>query len=339
MEVTELDLDEWDAALPDTGFEVFHLAAALDVLRSHTDAELRLFGAFNGHQPVALLPVFVRQSPVGRVVTSPPPSMSVPYSGPILLPNSPKQGKRERINREFTAGILDQLDVAGRGTLFRMVCSPHYGDPRPYGWSDLSLRPRFTYVVDVDSVPLDSIRDAFSRSLRREIRDAEDLGVTVHVDGLDAARKVYEDTSARYAEQDESFPLSWPYVRDLLEALDDRVRVYTARAPDGEYLNGVTVLYSNDKAYFWQGGTLATYENVSVNGLLHWRIISDIADDPPFDPVGTFDLVGANTPRFCEYKAKFNADLVPYYVAESSGPMMDAAKRVYHLIKGGGKIR
>jgi hypothetical protein len=128
--------------------------------------------------------------------------------------------------------------------------------------------------------------------------------------------------------------LRWPYVRDLWRNLGDRAQTYVARDADGEYLSGITALYSNDMAYFWQGGARAVYEGTSVNSLVHWHIISDIVEDPPVESVTAYDLMGANTERLCRYKAKFGAELVPYYLVESSGTTMTAAKRAYQFVKG-----
>jgi hypothetical protein len=93
-------------------------------------------------------------------------------------------------------------------------------------------------------------------------------------------------------------------------------------------------LYSNDAAYFWQGGARGEYDGTSVNSLLHWRIIEDLVDDPPLDSISAYDLMGANTDRLCQYKSKFGASLVPYYTIESNGPQMELAKRAYRAITG-----
>lgn len=358
MNVETLELSEWEAALPTDGFEVFHRPEALDVLADHADGSLYLFGGFKGDQPIALLPVFVQERAVGSAVLSPPPSLGVPRLGPITMPTSPKRRKREKINLEFTREVLDHLDAdatvsdrleaagldnsvtdrlsrAGLDpslTIVRLECGPAYADPRPYGWEGYAITPRFTYVLEVGSSSPDELLKNASKSLRREIRDGKDLDVEVSVEGIEAARTVYEDTKARYDEQGEGFPLRWEYVQDLLSALEDRYRVYVARDPDGEYVTGITVLYSNDVAYFWQGGTRGIYEGTSVNSLLHWAIVEDIAEDPPVESVHAYDLMGANTENLCRYKAKFGADLVPYYVVESRGAGMDIAKKAYSFL-------
>jgi hypothetical protein len=88
------------------------------------------------------------------------------------------------------------------------------------------------------------------------------------------------------------------------------------------------VLYSDDRASFWQGGVKRDVDGVSLNSILHWRVIRDIAAGEPIPSVD------ANTERICTYKAKFGADLVPYYAVESSGRGMAVAKRAYQVLKG-----
>ncbi|MEA5389559.1 hypothetical protein VB773_22060 [Haloarculaceae archaeon H-GB2-1] len=206
MDVTQLTFDEWEEALPDREFEVFHTPEALRVLDDYAEGDLHLYGAFKGDQPVALFPLFVREAAVGRFVTSPPPSLSVPHLGPLVMPNSPKRRKHERINQTFAENVLDELDVETRGTLFRMVCPPEYTDPRPYDWNEFELTPRFTYVLDVGSSTPTEISDSFSSSLRREIRDADELDFDITVEGVDAARRVYQETTERFREQGSRSP-------------------------------------------------------------------------------------------------------------------------------------
>lgn len=332
MRIEELSLDDWSRALPDRGIEVFHTPSALSVLADHAPGELRLYGGFKGDQPVGLFPVVVQDRPVGRAVFSPPPGMGIPRLGPLVMPTSPKQRKRERVNRRFTEAVLDELDVDDSLTLFRSICTADYTDPRPYRWADMAVETNFTYLLDLDGRSPEEVKRSFSKSLRREIDDGAALDLEIHREGIGGARSVYDETKRRYEAQDRTFSLEWPYVRDLVTRLDDRSRVYVARTPEGRFLSGITVLYSNDAAYFWQGGTRTTYEDVEINSLLHWHLIRDIIEESPIDSVTGYDLMGANTERLCRYKSKFGAELVPYYVTESSGPAMDVAKRAYRMV-------
>lgn len=331
MEIRRLDLDEWDRRLPGSGFAVFHLPEVLGVLDDHTDAVMHLIGGFKGQEPVGMVPVFVSDSVVGRTVFSPPPSMGVPHLGPVLMPSSPKRRKIERVNRTFTREVVAELDLNSRFTLFRMVAGPMYTDPRPYHWTDHRVTPRFTYRLAVQEDP-DQLLGRFSSDLRREIRNLRDVDLEVSVERESGTRRVARDVITRYDEQDESAPITARYVCDLVEALGDRARTYVARDSGGNYQGGIIVLYSNDTAYYWQGGVSGTYDGISVNSLLHWRIIEDIGDGSPMESVVSYDLVGANTERLSIYKSKFNPDLVPYYLLESTGPAMTAAKTAYRVL-------
>ena len=335
MDITRLSLDEWGDALPSSGFEVFHTPSALSVIDDHAGGDLRLYAGTKGNQVVGLYPAFVKERAVGTTVLSPPPGLSIPRLGPLVMPASPKRRKREKVNASFTDLILDEVGVEDSLTLFRTTCPTAFSDPRPFVWSDLSLDTSFTYMLDVpDRDGTDDLLGSFSKSLRREIRDARGLDVTVTQSPTEGVDAVFESVRNRYDEQDRGFTLTAEYVDDLTTALaaEDRCRTYVARGPDGEYLSGIVVLYSNDAAYYWLGGSRETYEGTSVNGLVHWHVIRDIADGDPIPSVGSYDLMGANTERICRYKSKFGASLVPYYTLESEGRGMDAAKAAYRLV-------
>ncbi|WP_436926712.1 lipid II:glycine glycyltransferase FemX [Halosimplex amylolyticum] len=332
MNVERVTLSEWGDLLPQSGFEVFHSQEALEVLDEHTPGEMELYGGFKGDQPVGLAPVFRDRRSVGRALVSPPPSMGIPHMGPIVMTNSPKRRRQESVNRDFTENLLEALSADGSLALLRFICSPEYTDPRPYKWRDFDTQTRFTYRIPIEG-SADDVLAGFSSSLRREVTELPELSLEIENGDVDDARQIYDHLAERYSEQDEPFSLTWEYVRDIVTKLGNRSRVYIARDENEKFLSGIIVLYSNDSAYYWEGGSRATHENVSVNSLLHWQIIQDIATDPALDSVTEYDLVGANTERLCRYKAKFNPDLHPYYVVESSGKGMDVAKSAYQLIK------
>ena len=334
MQLERLSLSEWEDALPNRGFEPFHAPEALDVLDDHVGGDLVLLGAFKGDRPVALLPIFEQTKSVGRVLVSPPPGKSVSRLGPLLMPASPKRSKHEKLNREFADLVLEELDADESSTLLRMTGNTEFSDPRPYIWADYDVETLWTYRLDVGDRSPDSLLKDASKSLRREIGDARDLDVTVDREGIDGARAVFEETRKRYAEQGRTLPVSWPYVEDMVEAMleTDRARVYVARDDEDRFLTGITAMYSNDAAYFWQGGTRSIHEGVAINSLVHWTIVEDIAEDPPRESVDTYDLLGANTERLCKYKAKFGSELTPYYRVETGGVKMAAAKKAYELV-------
>jgi hypothetical protein len=245
------------------------------------------------------------------------------------MPASPKPRKRERLNQELVDALDEELDLGDPRTLCRLRCPPDYDDPRPFQWNGRTVTPTFTYRIGLDTT-VEELERGFSGSLRRDADTATDAGVVVESRPLADADLVYDDAAARYAAQEEPF-VDRAYVRETVDALADRCRVYVA-THERERVGGLVVLYSNDAAYFWLGGVKPEDGPNGVNAVLHRQVAADVIDgDAPVD-VDWYDLVGANTERLCAYKSKFAGDLVPYYTVESSGLPMTVAKRAYGLV-------
>ncbi|MFD1514292.1 GNAT family N-acetyltransferase [Halomarina rubra] len=332
MEVESISIDEWASERSSSEVSVFHRPETLRVIDRHVSGDIDIFAGYNGDRLVGVFPVNTRNNAVGSIVTSPPPGLGLPHQGPILLPASPKQRKREKLNQTFTAAVLERLSTESSFSLLRAICLPEHTDPRPFQWEGLDVETRFTYRLDVGDRTADEVKQGFSRSLRREIGAATEEPITVDTEGIDGARLIYEDCAERYAEQDRTYSLTWSFVRDLLVSLGDHTRVFVSRGPDDEYLGGIIVIYSDTTAYFWQGGVRHTFGDATTNSFLHWEIISDLLENPEYEHITQYDLFGANTARLCEYKSKFGGQLVPYYVVESAGPGMTVAKSAYGLV-------
>ena len=331
MRVEEVDLTEWERALPNRGISPFHTSAALEVLDDYASATLRPFVGYNGERAVALLPLFVRDEPFARFVLSPPPGFEIRGIGPVLMPASPKRSKREKLNNEFTNAIIDAVDARAWSTLLLISCEAEFRDPRPFEWAGFDVETRYTYQLDLESTTRDELLNSFSRSLRREITDDAASDITIRRAGLAGIDDVYEATKERYVQQGKGFDPSLAFVSDLIEALDGRASVYVAEDQDGRFCSGLVALYSNETAYFWMGGTRQSHVDVNVNSLLHWRVIEDIYEDPRLDSITAYDFLSANKSNIVRFKRKFDGQLVPFYRIESNGVPMALAKRAFRL--------
>jgi len=318
MEIQHLSLDEWAELLPSSGVGPFHQPEMLTLLDEYEEGDLQLLGGFRGQQPVGLFPVFVRKRYPLRFVISPPPGLAVPWLGPVLMPTSPKQRKREKLNEQFTEKALEAVDADDFRTLFGIVGSPKYGDPRPYLWSSKNVDPRFNHVLELADRDEEEVLKSFTSDLRKEIRKRDELDVAITTEGTAAAERVCGELKERHADQGLTYPTPRAFARELVDRLDDHTRVYVARGPDGEFLSGITLLYANGDAIFWQGGTKASYDGVSVNSLLHWEIITDILGDPELGSVDRYHLGNALNRRISRYKSKFNGEPVVNYEIKSN---------------------
>lgn len=327
MEIQRLSVDEWEELLPSSGVGPFHQPEMLTLMDEYEEGDLQLLGGFRGQQPVGLFPVFVRRQFGLKFVISPPPGLAVPWLGPVLMPTSPKQRKREKLNEQFTEQTLEEVDADDPRTLFGIVGSPEYGDPRPYLWNSQNVEPRFNHVLELANRDSEEVLKSFTSDLRKEIRKRDELDVSITTEGPAAAERICGELKERHAAQGLPYPTPRAFARELAARLEDNTRVYVARGPDGEFLSGVTLLYANGDAIFWQGGTKANYDGVSVNSLLHWEIITDILEDPEIEGIDRYHLGNALNQRISRYKSKFNGEPVVNYEIKSN--MMVLARKAH----------
>lgn len=324
----EDDLASWDDhvdASPQG--TVFHRLDWLGVIERHSGATLHPLVGYKGQEPVGVFPVFELSKGPVRTVFSPPPGQGVPNLGPALLNyRKLKQRKVEKLNRGFVDGCLDWIEREISPSYIRVLTPTDYHDPRPFHWREFDVTPRYTYEIDV-SAPPEEVLDRFASTPRRNIRK-QNGRCSVRRAEADGAEFVIQQVRDRYEAQGESFSIGPEYVRDLHRSLpDDLLRVYIGEV-DSEPASGIIAPVDDDTVYFWQGG-VRTDVDLPVNDCIHWEIISDAGERGREQ----YDLVGANTPRICKYKAKFNPELASYYELEKGTRLMDLVSDVYRRLR------
>jgi hypothetical protein len=324
---SEAELDDWDervAASPQG--TVFHTVAWLRVLERHSSTTLHPLVGYKGEEPIGLFPAFVLSKGPVNAVFSPPPRLGVPNLGPVLCNHRKlKQRKFESLNEGFIEGVLDWIDRELDPSYIRVETVPEYDDPRPFHRREFDVTPRYTYAVVTDDEA--AVLDRFSRSVRRGIRNHGERCRIRSGDHSDATA-IIEQVRGRYEEQGKSFDIGRDLVTDLLDTLpDDRLQVYVGEV-DGELASGIITPTDEDRVYFWQGGVKPAVDP-PINNLLHWHIIRDAIDRGRTE----YDLVGANSPSLCAYKAKFNPRLVPYHVLETGTRLTSLASDVYKRLR------
>lgn len=327
--VHEVTSAEWDEAVSRSPQgTVFHLSAALDVLAEHAGATLHRLAAFKGQELRGIVPLFELDRGPLTTVFSPPPKLGVPYLGPAMVNcEKLKRRKHERTNRALVEGTLDWLRNECAPSYIHLETTPAYTDLRPFTWNDFSVRPRYTYELDL-TAGADGVLASFHRDLRSNITRHEASDYDVFEGGDEAIEFVVEQVRERFAAQGESYALEPSYVTDLYRALGpDRFRPYVGSC-DGEWLGGVIVPSFDGQIRYWQGGGKPSTD-LPINDLIHWQVIRDAIDRG----MVAYDLTGANRPRIARYKAKFNPALVPYYEVEWGTRTMTALARLYRTFR------
>lgn len=325
----QADRSRWDELVTQSPQgSIFHHLDFLEVMADHADATLHLLVGYKTDEVRGIFPVF--ESTIGpiRIVTSPPPGLGVAYLGPALLNyRKMKRRKTDLSTKRFIEGALSYIEREIDPQYARITTSWRFADPRPFEWAGFAVSPQFSYRVPAGDT--DELLAHLTRSARRSITRNEDAPVTVERVDADGLGFVHETLADRFRTQGESFPLTIGYLRDVDAALPaDSVRTYIASLEDTPAM-GRIVLQADGCAAFWQGMASAQRTgSVPVGDLLAWHTMTDAIDHGASE----FDLIGANTPRLCRYKAKFNPELVEYYTCEWAatgiGPLVELYKRI-----------
>lgn len=259
---------------------------------------------------------------------SPPPDLRVPYLGPALCNfEGLKQRRTEKRHRRFVEAALDWVDEVVGPRYVHVRTAPSYLDPRPFLWNEFDATPRHTYRVDL-SLGTETLLERFSSDARRNVNGEAD-GVNIHTGGRDHVAAIFDQVRERFEEQGERFGVSTRFATDLYDrAADGGVRPYVCTV-DGAFVGGILALRDGTTVYGWQGG-VKTDADIPLNDLLDWHIMREAVDDER----SAYDLVGANTPRLCEYKSKFAPDVCTYYSLERAGLPAKAAAEAYRRFLG-----
>ena len=304
-------LESWDDHLESSPQATpFHQAAGLRLLENHSGSTLHPLVGYKGEQPIGILPVFEHQRGPFTMVDSPPKGCEVYYLGPAMFEvDQLKQRKFDRRNRQFINSALDWLDehIGPDQTHIRTV--DQYHDHRPFKDRGYDVSPYYTYVVDLTQ-DWDSLVMQFSSDARSNVRNADESSYTIDRGSVDDAKTIIGQVADRHAEQGKAYYITEDFVETLLSTFPEgQVIPHTVRIDD-EVVGGMITLEYGETIYRWQGGAKPDV-GLPVNDLLDAHIIQDAMERG----LSRYDLVGANTPRLCRYKAKFAPDLRVYHGA------------------------
>ena len=336
IDVTRLgddELERWDGLLERSPHATpIHREAALRVAEDHSGTTLHPLVGYKGEQPVGLFPVFEQQRGPLTLAFSPPPNLRLDYLGPVLLdPGALKRRKRDKRNKRFVDACLEWIDDELGPRYVNVRTGFQYEDPRPFVWQEFDVETKYTYTIDL-TAGLEAIRDAFSGEARRSIRAVEDAeqDVDVSVGGEQGLRQILERLAERLESTGVSRQLPPSFVVDLYDALPEgTVKPYTCRV-DGEFAGGIVVLDDYDTVYAWQGGAKPAGDvSLDLNEYVDWQIVRDAVDAGR----RRYDLVGAESPRLCWYKAKFGPEMSAYHVATRSSRAVGALSELYKRVR------
>lgn len=322
------DPDRWNALVEraDAGTP-FHRYEALEVFATHTGTRLHALVGRVGREPVGVFPIFELRIGPARAAFSPPPNRKISYLGPATtFESAMNYRKRERRHRRFVDAALEYVDAEIDPRIVNLRTAVEYGDPRPFLWNGFESTPRYTYHLDLSRDPA-TVLSAAGRDLRSNVRRTDAEAYEIDTGGSFAIERVIGLAKRRHQEQGVPYAMTPEFVDDLARAMPEHLTVYVCRVDDS-FAGGTVVLSDDRTCYRWQSATDFDVD-VPVQDLLDWRVIQDGIDAGR----SRYDLVGANNPRLCRYKAKFAPRVATYYRLERSGPVSGLLASAYGRLK------
>lgn len=318
------DADEWDSLVARSETTTpFHRYDALEVIAEHTGCELHPLVGYVGQEPAGLFPVFERAIGPVSVAFSPPPNEKIPYLGPATFADPQmKRRKRERRHQRFIESALSYVDDRIAARYINIRTGVGYDDPRPFVWNEFEPTPRYTYYVDLTR-PEEEILSEASSDLRSNVRKTDQDAFEITTGGRAGMEQVLTNVRRRYEDQGVSYEVSPGLVRDLSRAVPDAFSSYLCTVDD-VFVGGAIVASDDDTVYRWQ--SVAEFDApIPTQDLIDWHVVCEAKADG----LETYDLVGANNRRLCEYKAKFAPRVETYYRLERSSVTMGAIADLY----------
>lgn len=305
----------------------FHRFEFLEVCADHAGATLHPFVGYRGAELIGLFPVFEMRKGPFTAAFSPPPDLKVHYLGPAPLnAGRLKRRKRDRRNRRFVEAVLDRVDREFDPRYVNVRTSPAYDDERPFLRAGYDATPRYTYVLDLTRDEEDLLM-AFSKDLRRAVRREAD-GFEIAEAGPDEIERIVEAAAARHAEKGADYNVTPSFVADVARELPDGMLHAPACREHGEFCGGEVSLEHDGTVYGWQSAGDVS-RSAPVYDLMYWHAFRAAKARG----CESYDLLGANNPDLCTYKAKFAPDLRAYQALNRGSWDMKAAARLYKRLR------
>lgn len=282
---------------------LFHHPAWLDMLCGQ-EKWTALFYVDNKGRDQAVLPV-TRPGKLHRLLLRQPPL--TPWLGPLYTEGDHRSPQQQHA---FELKVMRSLaKQMPRAALTMLHFAPHSGSWLPFYWAGFRQTIRYTYQIDLTASE-ESLWAAIARNQRQLIRRGQEQ-ITIEENGpwLD---DVYQGLQATLSRNNVPVPLrpaQWQEFSSWLVS-GQRGRLYTAKAPDGQPLGHVFLVWDNRTAYF----LISTAPEGRMNNnytmpTLVWHVIRQAKKQGK----AVFDFEGSMLEGVGRFFRSFGALPVPYH--------------------------
>jgi len=310
----------------------FHKWDFLKLTEKHTRYKLLPLTVFHHGKLICLFPLFYRRVYGFKVILSPPPRICTPYLGPVMLPESYRlsQAKREEYAQKAAKGLIDVM-ASFSPHYASITCVPGIFDMRAIKWNQFQIDVQYTYVIDLDR-PLAEIWDNIQPRTRKYIRKYMNRITLRQVQTKKDLEIFFAVEDGRYKSQGLISPLiSTSCLKDLSRVFNENIRLYLIEdEANGDLLGIWGVILYKERYITWIGGVRPRVDSSiqHANEVAYWLTMKSAKEEG----CRTYVMEGANIPRLCLFKSKFNPRPVSYFRAYKSSVIGAVGEWFYKMV-------
>ncbi|CUU04923.1 Acetyltransferase (GNAT) domain-containing protein [Candidatus Thermokryptus mobilis] len=175
-------------------------------------------------------------------------------------------------------------------------------DIRQFKWLGYKVKPRYTFVLNLN--PIDLVWERMSNSLKRKIKEAQEVGFRVLKSK--SADVLAEQQILSYERTGGKFFLGFDKLKNLLNELVNSgiLEVYYLIDSRGEILASRGISIWGEKGYDIVAGMRERESDVASHFLV-WKILEDLSTRG----ITEFDFCGADIEKVAFFKMQFGGEL------------------------------
>lgn len=224
----------------------------------------------------------------------------------LKYPSGIKGEKKFSFECEAVSYFIGELEKGGFVSYFQCF-SPDFTNWMPFYWNGYRQNTDYTFLLSTGNTPYPEICKAYSKTVRYDIRKAEEALNITESDDIDAFYFLHNKTFER---QNMTSTVSHEFLKSFdSECVQNKARkLLFADSPDGKHVCAAYLVYDDKCVYYLMSGTDSEYRNMNALSLLidaGIRFAAETGRD--------FDFEGSMVEGIADYFRKFGGKLTPYF--------------------------
>ena len=294
----------WDQFVDSSAYAALsHKWDFLKIAEKYSGHSLRTYGFYKGEE-LRNLPLVIQRVKGLRTIYSPPPTRGMLNLGFLVSKeyDSLKQSKKESFLSSFLGEIeIEMQKYSPDYTLIYTV--PNFPDIRFFKWNNYTVVPRYTYTIDLNQ-KVDDLWNNLHKDVKRCVKLAEGNGLELRKS--DDVSALYERQETRYKEKAANYSMDADYLKEVLKAYPDNIKIYYVHNDKGEIVSGMISQEYNGRFIVWIG--IARSEE-HANEFLIWKLMAQAKSEG----FKKFEIAGGDDINQCKFKSRFSPSLETWY--------------------------